>query len=170
MAALWVLLTAAVVADKIAIVDAAVPLAFAAVLHAIWASTARSGWRAEEPGGRPAIPWSGAWPSRCGGNGSSCRSPSRPAARSAPAELIITGIGRLGGFAMMPVETGMVTPGRVPGHLSMALQDTLNLFGADVGAAPSGPQAVFAWLHAPGMALAAAAIGLRCGGCPAGPT
>src|ERR1700722_16185633 len=60
----------------------------------------------------------------------------------------------------MPVGTGMVTPGRVPGHLSMALQDTLNLFGADVGAAPSGPQAVFAWLHAPGIALAAAAIGL----------
>ena len=54
----------------------------------------------------------------------------------------------------------MVTPSRVPGHLSMALQDTLNLFGADVGAAPSGPQAVFAWLHAPGIALAAAAIGL----------
>ena len=49
VAALWVLLTAAVVADKIAIVDAAVPLAFAAGLHAIWASTARSGWRALGP-------------------------------------------------------------------------------------------------------------------------
>ena len=40
----------------------------------------------------------------------------------------------------------------------MTLQDTLNLFGADVGAAQSGPQTVFAWLHAPGIALAAAAL------------
>jgi hypothetical protein len=54
----------------------------------------------------------------------------------------------------------MVTPGRVPWHLSMALQDTLNLFGADVRVAQPGPQAFFAWLHAPGIALAAAAFGL----------
>ena len=53
VAALWVLLTAAVVADKIAIVDAAVPLAFAAVLHAIWAGTARSGRRADDAGLAP---------------------------------------------------------------------------------------------------------------------
>ncbi len=74
------------------------------------------------------------------------------------AELIITGISRLGGFALMPVQTGIVTPGRIPGHLSMTLQDTLNLFGADVGAAQPGPQTVLAWLHAPGIALAAAAL------------
>jgi hypothetical protein len=53
-----------------------------------------------------------------------------------------------------------VTPGHVAGHLSMTLQDTLNLFGADVGVAQPGPQTVFAWLHAPGIGLAAAAFGL----------
>ena len=36
LAAIWVLLTATIVADKIAIVDTAVPLAFAGGLHAIW--------------------------------------------------------------------------------------------------------------------------------------
>jgi hypothetical protein len=160
VAALWVLLTAAVVADKIAIVDAAVPLAFATVLHAIWASTARKGWRAERPGlrtgrspvGRAACALRGQWFELSLAVAACCA--------VGAGQLIITGIGRLGGFAMMPMETGVVTPGRVPGHLSMALSDMLNLFGADVGAAQSGPQAVFAWLHAPGAALAAAAIGL----------
>jgi hypothetical protein len=156
VAAIWVLLTAAVVADKIAIVDAAVPLAFAAMLHAIWASTARSGWRADDSDGSDGSDGSGSlrgqWFELSLAVAAGCA--------VGAGQLIITGIGRLGGFAMMPVETGMVTPGRVPGHLSMALQDTLNLFGADVGAAPPGPQAVFAWLHAPGIALAAAAIGL----------
>ncbi len=168
VAALWVLLTATVVADKIAIVDAAVPLAFVAVLHAIWASTARKGRRAEQPGLRAGRSLVGACPARCGGSGSSCRSPSRPAARSAQAELIITGISRLGGFALMPMETGLVTPGRRSRTPVDDAADTLNLFGADVGAAQPGPQTVFAWLHAPGVALAAAAIGLRSGGCPAG--
>ena len=54
----------------------------------------------------------------------------------------------------------MVTPSGVPGHLSMTLLDTLNLFGADVSAAQPGPQALFAWLHLPGIALATAAFGI----------
>ena len=161
LAAIWVLLTATVVADKIAIVDTAVPLALVGLVYAIWPSTVRRG-------GRPEL-----------GPDASGRSP-RPRVRAAAdaprrqsfelalvvavacavgaAELIIIGINRLGGFALMPVQTGIVTPGRIPGHLSMTLQDTLNLFGADVGAAQPGPQTVFAWLHAPGIALAATAL------------
>jgi hypothetical protein len=145
VAALWVLLTAAVVADKIAIVDAAVPLAFAGALHATWASTARSGWRAARTLGRHWFELSLAVVAGCAvGAG----------------QLITAGISRFGGFVLLPVETGTVATGRVPGHLSMTLQDTLNLFGGDVGAAQPGPQTVFAWLHAPGIALAAAAFGL----------
>jgi hypothetical protein len=154
VAALWALLTAAVVADKIAIVDAAIPLAFAGGLHAIWACAAdrpaRVG-RLTRVGlavGALRRQWFelGLAVAACAAVGA--------------AQLVTAGVSRLGGFALLPVETGMVTPGRVPGHLSMTLQDTLNLFGADVGVAPSGPQAVFAWLHAPGIALAAAAFGL----------
>src|SRR6202041_2421722 len=44
--------------------------------------------------------------------------------------LIIAVIGPLGGFVLLPVETGIVTRGHVAGHLSMTLQDTVNLFGA----------------------------------------
>jgi hypothetical protein len=169
VAALWVLLTTAVVADMIAIVDAAVPLAFAAALHAIWASTAGSRWRADDRG----VP---SWSRPASGRDQRRRARARDCflrrqwfelalavaacCSVGAAQLITAGIGRLGGFALLPVETSLVTPGRVPGHLSMTLQDTLNLFGADVGVAHPGPQTVFAWLHAPGIAIAAAAFGL----------
>jgi len=159
VAALWFLLTIAVVADKIALVDAAVPLAFAGGLHAIWASTTGSGGRAEDPGGRPgrsrfrraACALRGQWFELAVAVAACCA--------AGAAQLVTTAISRLGGFVLLPVETGMVTPGRVPGHLSMTLQDALNLFGADVGVAQPGPQTIFAWLHAPGVALAAAAFG-----------
>jgi hypothetical protein len=42
----------------------------------------------------------------------------------------------------------------------MTLQDTLNLFGAEVRGTPPGPQTVFAWLHLPGIVLATAAFGI----------
>jgi hypothetical protein len=147
-AAIWVLLTATVVADKIAIVDTAVPLAFAGGLHAIWPSTAGNGWRAIGALRRQWFELALVVAVACA---------------VGAAELITIGINRLGGFALMPVETGIVTPGRIPAHLSMTLQDTLNLFGADVGAARPGPQTVLAWLHAPGIALAATALVLALG-------
>ena len=163
VAALWFLLTIAVVADKIAIVDAAVPLAFAGALHAIWASTATSRRGADEPGRGAGRAW---W--RRGGclraagalRGQWFELALAVSAVCAvgAAQLITTAISGRGGFVLLPVETGMVTPGRVPGHLSMALLDALNLFGADVGVARPGPQTIFAWLHAPGAVLAAAAF------------
>jgi hypothetical protein len=73
-------------------------------------------------------------------------------------------VSRLGGFAMLPVQTGMIAPDRVPANLSLALHGTLILFGADVspaaGLAPgqAGAQTAMAWLHAPGVALAVAAF------------
>ena len=47
VAAIWALLTATVVADKIAIVDAAVPLALVGLVYAIWPSASTRGGRAE---------------------------------------------------------------------------------------------------------------------------
>ena len=160
VAAIWALLTATVVADKIAIVDAAAPLALVALAYAIWPSAGRRAGRAElgpDASGRaprPRVRAAGA----LRGQWFELALAVAVACAVGAAELVIIGINRLGGFALMPVQTGIVTPGRVPGHLSMTLQDTLNLFGADAGAAPPGPQAVFAWLHAPGLALAAAAL------------
>ncbi|HEX4288981.1 MAG TPA: hypothetical protein VH021_08705 [Trebonia sp.] len=158
VAALWFLLTIAIVADKIALVDAAVPLAFAGGLHAIWACSTGSGGRAEDPGGRrgrsrflrAARALRGQWFELAVAVAACCA--------AGAAQLVTIIISRLGGFVLLPVETGMVAPGRVPGHLSMALGDALNLFGADVGVAQPGPQTILAWLHAPGVVLAAAAF------------
>jgi hypothetical protein len=173
VAAVWALLTVAVVADEIAIVDAAAPLALVGVLQAVRASAAGGGWRDQRFEGWPSLR---SGPSRVGGvAGAGGAGGAGGALRGqwfelslmvaaccavGAAKLVVAVIGRLGGFVLLPVKTGIVTPGRVPGHLSMTLQDTLNLFGADVGVAQPGPQTVFAWLHAPGIALAAAAFGL----------
>jgi len=161
VAAIWVLLTVTVVADKIAIVDAAVPLAVVGLIYAIWASAKRRGGRAElgpDAGGRSTRPRVRAAADALRGQSFELALVLAVACAVGAAELITIGIRRLGGFALMPVQTGIVTPGRIPGHLSMTLHDALNLFGADVGAAQPGPQTVFAWLHAPGIALAAAAL------------
>jgi hypothetical protein len=164
VAALWALLTVAVVADEIAIVDAAAPLALVGMLHAIGSSAVGSGLRDQLLGG-PSSRRSD--PPRVGLVADALRDrwfglSIAVAACSAvvAAKLILAVISRLGGFILIPVPTGIATPGRVPGHLTMTLQDTLNLFGADAGVAQPGPQTVFAWLHAPGVAVAAAAFGL----------
>src|SRR6202008_3622489 len=86
--------------------------------------------------------------------------PTAPGASVGTADRLLTRIGRLGGLALLPVQTGMVSPGGVPGHLSLAWHGVLNLFGADVAVAAAAPQTVLAWLHAPGIALAAAAFAI----------
>ena len=171
--AVGLLLTVAIVADKIAIVDAAVPLAFACGLHAFFAATRRGGWRTDGdavgagPAGsdRATARWPGLSPLRraAGALGRQWFPLSLALAACAAvgaAQLILVGIGRLGGFTLLPVDSGMVTPGRVPGHLLMMVQDAVNLLGGDVAVAAPGTPTVVAWLHAPGVALATAALGL----------
>ncbi len=160
-AAIWVLLTATVVADKIAIVDTAAPLALVGLAYAIWPRANRTGGPAglgPDASGRSPRPRVAAAADALRRQRFELALAVAACCAVGAAELIITGISRLGGFALMPVQTGIVAPGRIPGHLSMTLRDTLNLFGADVGAAQPGPQTVLAWLHAPGIALAAAAL------------
>jgi hypothetical protein len=131
--ALWALLTVAIVADKIVIVDAVVPLAFTGLLHAVW--TRRPSAHRFELSLAIAA-----------------------GASVSTAQPLLSLIGRLGGFALLPVQTGLAPPSGVPGHLSLAWQGVLNLFGADVAAATPGAQTALAWLHAPGIALAVAAF------------
>jgi hypothetical protein len=131
--AVWALLTVAIVADKIAIVDAVVPLAFAGLLHAIW-TRPPSAHRFELSVAVAA------------------------GAALATAQSLLTLISRAGGFTLMPVQTALSAPGGVPGHLSLAWHGILSLYGAEATTAPPGPPAVLAWLHAPGIALAVAAF------------
>ena len=144
VAGVWALLTVVIVADKIAIVDAAVPLAFVGLLHATWAI-------APGPAGRLRAQWF------------ELSLAAAAAAATATAGLLIAGVSRLGGFSVLPVQTGLATPGRVPANLWLALHGTLTLFGADVTAVtpaggPADAQAALAWLHAPGAVLAIAAF------------
>jgi hypothetical protein len=132
-AVIWALLTVAVVADKITIVDAIVPLAFVGLLHAVW-TRRPSGHRFE----LSLVLAAGA--------------------AAATAQPLLTLISRAGGFTLLPVQTALTRPGGVPGHLSLAWHGILSLFSADVTTAAPGPQAVLACLHAPGIALAVAAF------------
>jgi hypothetical protein len=131
--AVWALLTVAIVADKITIVDAVVPLVFVGLLHALW--TRPPSARRHELSLAVAA-----------------------GAALATAQPLLTLISRAGGFTLMPVQTALSAPAGIPGHLSLAWHGILSLFGAEVTTAPSGPQTVLAWLHAPGIALAVAAF------------
>jgi hypothetical protein len=131
--AVWALLTVAMVADKITVVDAIVPLGFVGLLHAAWTRRA-SGQRFEV-----------------------CLVIAAGAA-AATAQALLTLVSRAGGFTLLPVRTALTTPGGVPGHLSLAWHGILSLFSADVTTAPAGGQSVLASLHAPGIALAAVAF------------
>ena len=128
-----VLLALATVADKIAIVDAVVPLAFCGLLHAVWAR-------------------------RPGAHRFEVSLALAAGLATGAALAALSAIDRAGGFALLPVRTALTGPGGVPGHLSLAWHGVLSLFGADVTAAPPGFPVVLAWLHAPGIALAVAAF------------
>jgi hypothetical protein len=127
------LLSVATVADKITIVDAVVPLAFGALLHAVWTRRPAT-QRFELILAVAAVTGAGA------------------------ALLGLALISRAGGFTLLPVETDLTAPAAVPGHLALAWHGLLSLFGADVTTAPTGLPLVLAWLHAPGVALAVAAF------------
>ena len=131
--AIWALLTVAIVADKITIVDAVVPLAFVGLLHAIWTR-------------RPSV------------HRFELSLAIAAGAAVTTAQPLLTLISRAGGFTLLPVRTALTTPGGVPAHLSLGWHGILSLFGAGVTTAPPGPQTVLAWLHAPGIALAVAAF------------
>ena len=134
--AIGVLLALVVLADEVAILNAAVPLAVACALRALWAVARRRE--------RVAAQWF------------ELSLIAAAAAGTAAGELAVRVIHRLGGFALMPVESGLATRSQLPAHLWLAVQGVLNLFGADVVGSPPGAQTVFAWLHMIGLALAVA--------------
>ena len=136
--AIGVLLALIVVADEIAIVDAAVPLAAAGALRALWAVARRRE--------RLASQWF------------ELSLVAAAVAATAAGELTVRVISRLGGFGLMPVESGLAPRSQLPVHLWLTVQGAANLFGADVVGSPPGAQTVIAWLHMIGVALALAGL------------
>ena len=135
-AAIGALLAMVVLADEVAILNAAVPLAVAGGLRALWAVARRRE--------RVAAQWF------------ELSLIAAAALGTAAGELTVRVIHRLGGFALMPVETGLAPGSQLRAHLWLTVQGVLNLFGADVVGSPPGSQTVFAWLHMAGLALAVA--------------
>jgi hypothetical protein len=133
-AAIGVLLALVVLADEVAILNAAVPLAVACALRALWAVARRR--------------------SRLAGQWFELSVVAAAALGAAAGELTVRVIHRLGGFALMPVETGLAPGSHLRANLWLTVQGVLNLFGADVVGSPPGAQTVFAWLHMAGLALA----------------
>ena len=134
--AIGVLLALVVLADEVAILNAAVPLAVACALRALWAVARRRSRLARQWFELSLI--------------------AAAAAGTAAGELAVRVIHRLGGFALMPVESGLAPRSQLPAHLWLTVQGVLNLFGADVVGSPPGAQTVFAWLHMIGLTLAIA--------------
>ena len=134
--AIGVLMAIVVLADKVTILNAAVPLAAACALRALWVIARRR--------------------SRLAGQWFELSLIAAAAAGTVAGVLAVRVIHRLGGFALMPVESGLATRSQLPAHLWLAVQGVLNLFGADVVGSPPGAQTVFAWLHMIGLALALA--------------
>ena len=134
--AIGVLLTWVIIADTVAILDAAVPLAAAGALRALWAIA-----RNRE---RVAAQWFEFTLVAAGAVGTGA------------GLLTVRVIVRLGGFAMMPTETGIITTAKVPAHLWLTVQGILDLLGADVVGSPPGAQTAIAWLHMIGVTLALA--------------
>jgi hypothetical protein len=133
-----ILLTWVIIADDIAVLDAAAPLAVAAVLRAAWAV----GRHRERVAGQ----WFG------------LSLAAAAAIATVAAEVIVRAIGRLGGFTLLPVESGIAKAGALPAHLRLTVQGVANLFGADVIGTPGGTQTTLAWLHLAGVALAVTAF------------
>ena len=134
--AVGVLLTVVVLADGVAILNAAVPLAVACALRVLWAVARRRS--------RLAAQWF------------ELSLIAAAALGTAAGELAVRVIHRLGGFALMPVETGLAPGSQLRANLWLTVQGVLNLFGADVVGSPAGAQTVFAWLHMIGLVLAVA--------------
>ena len=154
VAAICALLVVTIVADKIAITEAVVPLVVVCLFYAARARTPRTPGVDSDTGAEPGRP------DRVRVHPFELLVAVATVAAAGVAQLILIGISRLGGFTLLAVETRMVPLSGVPGHLSITLLGTLNLFGADVPAAQPGPQTLFAWLHLPGIFLAAAAFGI----------
>jgi hypothetical protein len=137
--AIALLLAVVVLADQVTIFDAAVPLAVVGGLRAL----------------RPA-PWRHSWRPWLGLRWFELSLVVAAAGGTVAGEWCSALIGQHGGYALLPVQTGITPLARVPAHLWLTVTGVLNLFGGDVTGAPPGAQTAIAWLHLAGVTLAVA--------------
>jgi hypothetical protein len=69
-------------------------------------------------------------------------------------------IAAAGGWTAAPVTTSLISPGLLGSHAALTGNGILQLFGADMASQPTVTGIIFAVLHLAGLALAAAGLGL----------
>jgi hypothetical protein len=137
-AAITVMLTWVIIADRVAVLDAALPLAAVCGLRACWAVV---------PGRKPvASQWYEFSLIAAG------------IVASGAAELIVRAIGRLGGYMSLPLPMTVTPAGYLPYHLTLTAKGILMLFGADFTTKLTWLTAAFAVVHLAGVALALWAV------------
>lgn len=134
-----------VMADAVAVLDAAAPVVVVLLSRTAWAVLRRGDTLA-------------AWRYELG-------------IAAAAAVGAVAGLGaqrlmpRLGGYRMAPLDSTVTTLAAVPHHLWVTGRGILIMFGADVLGSPPGVPTAFAWLHLAGVALAGAGFLLALRGC-----
>jgi hypothetical protein len=133
-AAVAVMLTWIIVADRIAVLDAAVPLVVVCGVRAFWAML--------HDGKRLSSQWFEF--SLMAAGVISC----------VAAELAGWVIKDLGGYTSLPLPWGFAAAGALPAHAVLTLEGILTLYGAGFVAMPLGVATALAVLHLAGVALA----------------
>jgi len=72
----------------------------------------------------------------------------------AVAALVVSAIGHLGGYTSLPLTTTMASAGAIPAHLVLTIEGILQLYGAAFAGVSPGVAIAFAVVHLAGLALA----------------
>jgi hypothetical protein len=134
-AAIFVMLTWVIVSDRVAVFDAAAPLAAVCVLRVLWARI--------HDGTRLVSQWLEVSLAAAG------------IVSFGAAELVVAVIKHVGGYTSLPLPSKLTSLGSLPLHLKLTVEGTLNLYGADF-LGLSGWALATALVHLVGVALALA--------------
>jgi hypothetical protein len=131
--AVGVMLTWVIVSDRVAVFDAAAPLAAVCVLRVLWARL--------HDGTRLVSQWFEVSLAAVG------------IVSFGAAELVVAVIKHVGGYTSLPLPSKLTSLGSLPLHLRLTVEGTLNLYGADF-LGLSGWARAAALVHLVGVALA----------------
>jgi hypothetical protein len=132
--AIAVMLTWVLIADRVAVFDAVLPLVVVCGLRAYWAIV--------RDGTRPACLWLEFSLMAAG------------IVSFGAAELVISVIKHAGGYTSLPLPSKLAAAGTIPSHVVLTIKGILELYGAGFTGLSPGPATAFAVVHLAGVALA----------------
>ena len=133
-AAIAVMLTWVIIADRVAVLDAALPLAAVCGIRAFWALV------------HDRRPLASLW--------FEFSLMAAGIISVAAAALVVSAIRHLGGYMPLPLPTTLAPAGDIPHHLMVTIQGILIVYGADFLGMSPGVAAAIAVVHLTGLALA----------------